>query len=288
MKNSPALLCLAFALCSAGAASAQEVASLSKALTFHASFDHGLDADFSTGAKNARYRAKGEFVPATFNEELQPQPQGGRFGGGLLFPKKGKTRPQYQGVNILQYSETDWSASVSLWLKLDPNKDLEPGYCDPVQIVGDDSKKGFIFMEWSKNETPRFFRFAIRPILHLWNPNDTPWDDIAFDKRPMIQVANAPFSREHWTHAVFSFEHLNHKNAQPVGRLHLNGKKVGSIEGWDLSFGWNPASIEIVLGASYVGAMDDLAVFNKALSDAEIAALHALPKGVSELRISNP
>jgi hypothetical protein len=256
---------------------------MAKALTFHASFDHGLDADFSNGDKGARYRSKAAFVPAEFNQELQHQPQGGRFGGALFFPKKGNSRPQYRAGDLLNYNGTDWSASVSVWLKLDPDRDLEPGYCDPVQIVGDDTKKGFIFMEWSKNESPRLFRFAIRPLLHLWNPGEKPWDEIPFDKRPMVQVANAPFSREAWTHAVFSFEHLNSKQAKPRGRLHLNGRNMGAIEGWDLTFGWDPSLVELVLGASYVGAVDDLAVFHKALSDAEISTLYSLPGGVRDL-----
>ena len=263
--------------------SAQETPALASALTFHASFDHGLDADFSVSEKSARLRSGGGFVPAAFNEDVVHQPAGGRYGGGLLFPRKGKTRPQFHAPAILGYNGADWSATVSVWLRLDPDRDLEPGYCDPVQITGDDTKKGFIFMEWSKNESPRLFRFAIRPLLELWNPANTAWDELPAERRPMVQVANAPFSRAAWTHAVFSFEHLNSRAAKPVGRLHLNGKLAGSIEGWDLRFGWNPDSVELVLGASYVGAMDDLAVFNRALSDREISALHVLPGGAGAL-----
>ena len=52
----------------------------------------------------------------------------------------------------------------------------------------------------------------------------------------------------------------------------------------DLTVGWNPAAILLVLGAAYVGSMDDLAVWNRALSPEEIARLHALPGGVETLR----
>lgn len=265
------------------ACAAEDLSALSKALTFHASFDHGFDADFSLGGKEAKTRGKSGLVPTTANEDLQQLAQGGRFGGCLHFPKKGANRPQFNGAQVLHYNDSDWSATVSIWLKLDPDKDLEPGYCDPVQIVGDDTKKGFIFLEWSKNETPRFFRFAVRPLLHLWNPNNIPWDQLAVDKRPMVQVARAPFSREQWTHAVFSLEHLNHRGLQPSAHLYLNGQKAGSITGWDLTFGWNPNAVELVLGASYIGHMDDLAIFNKALSPDEVATLHGLPNGASAL-----
>ena len=257
--------------------------SLKQALTFHASFDQGFDADYTRGEKGALSRTKQGIVPLTANEELKLVPEGGRFGGGLHFTKKGSTQPRFKGVGILGYNATNWSASVSVWLKLDPDKDLEPGYCDPVQIVGDDTKKGFIFMEWSKDDAPRHFRFAIRPKIELWNPNGLDWAKMTDAQRPAVNLPRAPFSREAWTHAVFTLEHLNDKVKKPVGRLFLNGKLMGSIENWDLTLGWNPGAVQLVLGASYVGYMDDLAVFNRALTSAEVTQLFGLKTGVREL-----
>jgi hypothetical protein len=262
---------------------AQSPSALGRALTLHASFEKGLDADFSRGEKGCYVRQGKEVVAAVPNDEVRLAPDAGRFGGALHFTKKGAFRPQYKGQGMLGYNDQSWSASVSVWLRLDPDKDLEPGYCDPVQIVGDDTKKGFIFLEWSKNETPRYFRFAIRPLVHIWNPNNVAWDDIPFDKRPMVQVSRAPFSRDTWTHAVFTLENLNDKSRKPVGRLYLNGALQGSIENWDLTFGWNPAQVLLVLGASYVGHMDDLAAFDRALTPEEVKQLFVLKTGVREL-----
>jgi hypothetical protein len=162
---------------------------LKASLAFHASFDAGLDAEFSRGEKTCVVKKGKELVPAVFNEELAHDAKGGKFGGCLHFPKKGVTRPQFSGVKMLGYSAEGWNATVSTWLRLTPDVDLEPGYCDPVQIVGDDGKKGFIFLEWSKDETPRFFRYAIRPLFHIWNPTNVQWGDIPAEKRPMVQVA---------------------------------------------------------------------------------------------------
>ena len=262
---------------------AQSVAPLKQALTFHASFDKSLDADFSRGDKACLVRGKQGTVPAALNEELKLVPDGGRFGGGLHFTKKGTTQPRFKDAGVLNYNATNWSASVSVWLRLDPDKDLAPGYCDPVQIVGDDTKKGFIFLEWSKDETPREFRYAIRPKVEIWNPNNLDWAKMPDAQRPAVNLRKAPFSREAWTHAVFSFANLNDKAKKPIGRLHLNGKLVGTIENWDLTLGWNPDAVALVLGASYVGHLDDLAVFNRALTDAEVTQLHGLKTGVREL-----
>ncbi len=225
-----------------------------------------------------------DLLTAAPNDEVRLAPDAGRFGGALQFTKKGNFRPSYKDGGVLGYNDKNWNASVSVWLRLDPDKDLEPGYCDPVQIVGDDTKKGYIFLEFSKDETPRFFRYAIRPLFKIWNPDNLQWADIPVGKRPMVQVARSPFSRETWTHVVFSLENVNDKGKPQIGRLHLNGQLQGTIENWDLTFGWDPARVLLVLGASYVGYMDDLAVFNRALTDGEVKQLYELKQGVGELK----
>ena len=256
---------------------------LRRGLTFHAPFDTGFDAASSADDPACRVRAGGKMVSPTPGPEMRLATDG-KFGACLVFPKKGTVRPEYAASRSLAYGTTDWSATVSVWLRLDPDKDLEPGYCDPVQIVGDDVKKGFIFLEWSKDHAPRHFRFAVRPIYHLWNPDAVGWEQIPDERRPMVKMEQAPFRRDRWTHVVFVLDHLNDHAAPPRARLHVDGKPVGVIQGHDLTFGWDPAAIRLVLGAAYVGSMDDLAVWNRALTAEEIARLHALPGGVETLR----
>ena len=83
---------------------------------------------------------------------------------------------------------------------------------------------------------------------------------------------------------VFTLENVNDKSKPQIGRLYLNGKLQGTIENWDLTFGWDPSRVLLVLGAAYVGHMDDLAVFNRALTDGEVKQLYGLKQGVRELR----
>jgi hypothetical protein len=256
---------------------------LSEALTLHASFDSGFDADFSRGSKACVVRRGKELVKLEPSDEVQLVGEG-RFGGAMKFPKKGTTRPQFSGIDVLGYNAKNWSTTVSVWLSLTPDEDLEPGYCDPVQITGDDNKKGYIFLEWSKDETPRYFRYAIRPLFHIWNPKGIQWADIPFAERPMVQVEKAPFSRDRWTHVVFTVENLNDKSKKPSGKLYMDGKLQGAIENWDLTFDWNPESVALVLGASYVGRIDDLAAFNRVLTAEEVKRIFELNTGIVELR----
>lgn len=258
--------------------------SLSQSLTLHAAFDTGLKADFAKGDPACYVQQGPSLAEAAPTDEVRIAPDAGRFGGALHFTRKNNFRPAYKDAGTLGYNGKSWSTSVSVWLKLNPDEDLEPGYCDPVQIVGEDTKKGFIFLEWSKDETPRLFRYAIRPLFHIWNPDNVQWADIPFNKRPMVQVEKAPFSRDKWTHVVFSLQGVNDKSQPQIGRMHLNGKLQGTIENWDLTFGWDPEKVLLVLGAAYVGQLDDLAVFDRALTDPEVTHLYQLERGVRDLR----
>jgi hypothetical protein len=264
-------------------------AALGKALTLHASFDRGLDADFARGDRtlysytNNEQRAQGG-VKGLPDNLIQIARGAGHVGDALLVTKKNPVKPFYKDGGNIGYNATDWSCTVSVWLRLTPDIDLEPGYCDPVQFVGNDTNKGYIFLEFDRDSNPRYFRYAIRPLLELWDPQKVGWAALPFDKRPMVQVDRAPFSRAKWTHVVFTVEHVNSKTTKPSGRLYIDGKLQGAIENWDLTFGWDPNAALLVLAQNYTGHIDELAVFDRVLTQDEVKVVCALPNGVADLR----
>lgn len=280
------LLSLAVASSLPALAAAADLKPLRDALTLHAPFDSALDAAFSRGDATA-YIAKGNppkgQPPIAPEDVLKIVPGAGKFGGALHVTKKNPHKPYYKGPGVVDYKAANWSGSVSIWLRLTPDEDLEPGYCDPVQIVGGDTKKGFMFLEWSKDETPREFRYAIRPLFEIWNPKGQDWAKMTDAERPMVKVQPGPFSRTRWTHVVFTFDKLNAGKAG-VGKMYLDGKLAGTLSGWDFTFGWEAEKVQLVLAAAYVGHMDDLAAFNRALTDAEVKQLFELKGGVADLR----
>lgn len=261
---------------------AADRASLRDALTHHVSFDEKLAADYSRGDRALYVTGGGASGAALESDAIKVERDAGKFGGALHITKKNPVRLFVKTPGVLDYKGANWSGAVSIWLRLTPDEDLEPGYCDPVQLVGGDNKKGFIFLEWSKDETPRHFRYAIRPLVELWNPNNLDWAKMTDAQRPMVKVERAPFSRTQWTHVVFTIDRLNSGKAGS-GKLYLDGKLQGAIKDWDLTLGWEAEKVQLVLGTAYVGHMDDLAVFNRALSDAEVRAIFALPHGIRDL-----
>ena len=187
-----------------GVLRAMSSGNLSSALTLYASFVKGLDADFSRGDQICYIKKGAELQRAEANDDAKILAESGRFRGCLHFSKKSGFQPAFKNFGVLGNNDGKWNNTVSVWLKLNPDSDLEPGYCDPLQIVGDDEKKGVIFVEFSKDETPRHFRYAIQPLFQIWNPDNVAWDDIPFNKRPMVQVDRPSFSREAWSHIVFA------------------------------------------------------------------------------------
>jgi hypothetical protein len=127
-----ALTCTAF---SAGAAEAR----LKEALTFHASFDEGVEADFGRGdlalysAPNMKRRDEAQAgLPPGGSVRLAAAE--GRFGNALHFTRKSPLL-FFKAEKNLPYSKENWSGTVSLWLRVDPETELIPGYTDPIQIT---------------------------------------------------------------------------------------------------------------------------------------------------------
>ncbi|HET6409953.1 MAG TPA: LamG domain-containing protein [Chthoniobacteraceae bacterium] len=254
---------------------------LRSALLMYTSFDGKLDADVAAGDAKLYTAETGDR-----KEAKAGLPEGGLVlheDGALRFTKKMKPVVFFRGEENLGYQVKDWTGSLSVWLKLDPDKDLEPGYCDPLQFVAQGWGDGNMFIEFSKDHTPRHFRYAIQPVTKHWNPTGAQWEAIPEPERPMVAVQKPPFTSDRWTHVVFSFGNVNSGKKDGWGRLYLNGELQGEFKNLDATFKWDVAQSALTLGLSYVGLLDDLAVFNRPLTDAEVKAIHASPRAIGPL-----
>lgn len=283
-------LVIPLALLSFGATGSQAAApaALREALTFHASFDHGPDADFALGDRTL-YSAPAMVKRAGSSPGLPPSgyvsivKNQGRFGDGLRFHKNSPEMIFFQAERNLAYHTNDWNGTVSFWLSLTPDADLEPGYTDPLQITSRAWNDAAFFVEFTKDEKPREFRLGAYADLKVWNPQNRDWGRIPFEEKPLIKVERPPFARDQWTHVVFTFQKFNTGRSNGVTKLYLNGHPQGTLSPRQQTFTWDPAKSMVMLGLSYVGRWDELAMFNRALSDAEVQALHQLKNGVQAI-----
>lgn len=283
----PVVTILAAAFLLATVTRGADPAALRSALLLHASFDGRMDADFAVGDPRLYHAPTGnraEARPGLPDDGLVTvAPGAGRHGDALHFTKKMSPVLFFRGERNLPWGTNAWGGAVSVWLRLDPDRDLAPGYCDPLQFVGQEWEVGNLFIEFSKDHTPRHFRAAILPVKKSWNPNNRGWEDIPEKERPMVPVHRPPFTRERWTHVVVCFGNVNSGKPDGWGRLYLDGQDQGAFENWALPFNWEVEQSALTLGYSYTGWLDDLAVFNRPLTADEVRALHALPAGIKGL-----
>ncbi len=263
-----------------------EATTLGEALTFHASFDTGPDADFSAGDPTlytaASYDEQDQATPGIGNPEIEIAGGVGRFGDALRFNARNQHAVFYRAEANVAYAADDWNGTVSFWLSLDPAVDLEPGFCDPIQITATAFNDAAIWVDFTR-ENPRQFRLGLFGDLDVWNPDalasaDHPW----FLDR-LIVVDDPPYATGRWTHVVITYSGLNTEGGG-TANLYLDGvPQPKTVTGIAEPFTWDLARAAIRLGVNYVGLLDEISMFNRALSAAEVRLLHELERGVAEL-----
>jgi hypothetical protein len=259
------------------------------ALTFHASFDHGIDADFAVGDGGLRHAPsmtrQAEAKPGLPDSgEVQLARDAGRFGHALRFTKKKSPMVFFRAAKNVAYQTNDWNGTVSFWLSTDPAGELEPGFCDPIQITPRAWNDAAFFVEFEKRTNDIPFRLGVYPDFKVWNPANKKWADVTAAEKPLSAVANPPFGRGKWTHVAFTFEHFNTGRDDGTARLYLDGAMAAVLGPRRQTFTWDPERCSIMLGLSYIGLWDELAVFNRALTAGEVRQLHGLKNGARDLR----
>lgn len=259
---------------------------LKTALTFYASFDNGINADYSLGDKNlytvTNRRAIDSAQIGLHKSGVKHVTDKGLYGGALLFTDKTPGSIYYPSAKNITYSKTDWSGAVSFWLRLDPNKDLKPGYCDPIQITDVSYNDAAIWVDFTKDNNPRDFRLGVIGDRDSWNPTPEGPDNAnpLFIKQ-LPAVKNPPFGSDQWTHVLINFSNLNTENGK--AELYMNGELKGTRSEITDPFTWELEKSNIYLGLSYIGLYDELSIYNKSLSKKEITTLYELENGVQTL-----
>ena len=280
------MLCLVVLLSRQAGAQTTPSQQLAKALVFHASFDATVDADFARGDRRLYTAPSGkrdQAQPGNARKDVTLAPGKGRHGGCLRFADNSKQVLFYQAKDNLPYSQQDWSGTVGFWLRLDPDQDLKPGYCDPVQITDKKWNDASFFVDFTKDDVPRKFRLGVFANYKFWNPKDIKWEQFPAEERPMVTVDKTPFGRDRWTHVLFTFSGINREGEAATAALYLDGKLQGTVRR-PQQFTWETSKAAIMLGLSYIGDFDDLAVFDRALTQAEVQQLYGLKGGVKDLR----
>lgn len=281
VKTSLTISTLCVVLIGCNSAPASTKIDIKTALTLYASFDEGYAADFAKGDPVLYTTASWDMasgITAITGEEgiVARLTEGGRSGGALRFSTDWNPIVFFKGKENVGYEDADWSGAFSFWLRIDPASGLAPGYSDPFLITDKNWDNSSLYVDFTE-DNPRHFRFAVFSDYSTWNPEGKSWEDYPAKDRPMIDLEKLPFAANEWTHVVLNFAALNSgkEKARIIG--YLNGEKIGVLEGHAPKLSWDMDKVLMSIGRHYAGDFDDLAVFNRELSDEEVQSLYTSP-----------
>lgn len=271
------------------ALSAEDEAALAKAVSFYASFDEEVRGDFGGGGLKAATRLdhptnKGEFVfEPGFDSKVFRIAKGkgvnGKNGGALeavdVLPRRGRIYFPVKGN--LAYKSGGWGGAVSLWINTDPNTLLKTPFCDPIQITEKGANNGGLWLDFP-DVKPRDMRLGAFPAVPEGKQGIAETDPDA----PLVWMKGVGFKSGEWHHLVMSWKNFDTGQANGEAALYVDGKQIGCVEGRDLAMNWNVDKAGVYVAVNYIGLLDELALFNRPLTEGEILLLRDKPDWVGE------
>ena len=232
---------------------------------FHASYATGPDADTSGGDGMARLH----------DEVVCWDPDAGRQGGALVFAAAGHGWAEdecvYAAAGNFPYDPDGFAGTVSMWLRCDPDEDLDPMVpVDPFHISRRAADGSFYLDLTRPNDdrygSPRHLRFG------LYNDSD---ENSRFVGGQLLVVGELGWQRDDWHHIVGTWRNANSGHTDGVAELWIDGVRRSWMEGYEHRVTWDVDTLTIGLGQRFAGAIDDVLILDAALDGAQIKALQA-------------
>jgi hypothetical protein len=265
---------------------------LHKAVTFYASFDTAVQGDFGGGELNPSTRSnhkteKGAFVfeKGVPEKAFRIAPGKGVSGGALevldVLPDNG--RIYFPARGNLAFKKGGWGGTLSMWINHDPDVQLKTRFCDPVQITQKGAGNGGIWFDFNDAKPNRNLRMGAFPAVPDGKPSIKESRE-AFS--PMVWVDQPNLKVGDWHHVALVWQNFDSGKTDARASLHIDGKLMGEIKEKDypISMDWDLDKAAIYLGVSYIGLIDEFALFDRPLAPDELILLRTQPAILSALR----
>ncbi|MBY0231642.1 MAG: LamG domain-containing protein [Gemmataceae bacterium] len=251
------------------------------AVTFHASFDEEVKGDRGGGSllPFTRWTAEKPKEPFAFKDGIDKKlfriAKGKGVAGGALeavgvLPRN--SRIGFPAKGNLAFKKGGWSGSVSVWCKTDPDKKLVTGFCDPVQITQRGANDGGLWFDFN-DKKPRDLRHGAFPALAKGEKGVSEDDPAA----PMVRVPGIGWKEGDWHHVVLTWKNLDTGKKDAVTALWIDGKLIGEVKDRAIAMDWDVEKTNIYVAINYIGLLDELALFDRALTAEEIKRLKEEP-----------
>jgi hypothetical protein len=248
---------------------------LKKAVTFYASFDEGLMPDVGVGPIRTRFGDPKEPSKFIFKDGYDKNiykinKQNGLAGNCLeaIDVLKDRGRFFYPVKGNLAYKKGGWGGACSMWILMDPQA-LKLQFCDPVQITQKGANNGGIWFDFN-DAKPRDLRMGVFPAVPEGKTGAKESDADA----PMVRLPKIGFKADVWHHIVLSWSNFDTGKPNAVATLYIDGKAIGSVKDRAIAMDWDIEKAGIYTAVGYTGLLDEMACFNRALTQEEVTALH--------------
>ncbi len=279
-----AIACLVLILAAVPVSAGEDA--LKKAVTFYASFDESLTPEVGVGTIKTRAGDPKDPKKLTFadgyNKDIYKIAKGkGVAGGGCLdatdvLPNRG--RFFYPVKGNLAYKTGGWGGACSMWINMDPAA-LKLQFCDPVQITQKGANDGGIWFDFN-DAKPRDLRMGVFPAV----PKGVVGAKESDADAPMVRVPKVAFKAGEWHHVVLSWSNFDTGKKDAVATLYIDGKKIGEVKDRAIAMDWDVEKAGVYTAVGYTGLLDEMALFNRALTADEVTALHKTPGLLSGLK----
>ncbi|MBI1353752.1 MAG: hypothetical protein GC160_05345 [Acidobacteria bacterium] len=257
------------------------------AVTLYASFDESLEADHALSSPHLRtrsgaldapeaFRFVDGFDPAVYRVAEGAGVSGGALEATAVLPNFG--RIFYPAAGNLPYREGGWGGAVSFWMRTNPDSMLRTPFCDPIQITQRGANNGGLWIDFP-DSSPRDLRLGAFPS----KGGRASYAETDPDA-PLVIVEAVGFRETDWHHLAFCWSDFDSGLASARATLYIDGREQGAIEGREIAMEWDAARTGIYLAVNYIGLLDELAVFRRPLSPAEIRTLATEPAALTTLR----
>jgi len=257
---------------------AGDVAALKKAVTFYASFDKSLTPEIGVGTIKTRFgdpaKPKEQRFERDYNDDIYRIAKNKGISGSCLeardvLPNRG--RFFYPVKGNLAYKKGGWGGAMSMWINMDPAA-LKLSFCDPIQITQKGANNGGIWFDFN-DAKPRDLRMGVFPAVADGEKGAKESDADA----PMVWVKKVPFKAGDWHHIVMSWSNFDTGEKNALATLYIDGKKIGDVKDRAIAMDWDIEKAGIYTAVGYTGLLDEMALFNRALTADEVTALHKTP-----------
>jgi hypothetical protein len=230
----------------------------------YASFRESANADIARGD-----------TAATCNPEVvRLEPGAGRDGGALLFSAAdygwAEDEFTFAASGNFPYQTGKFDGSISMWLKCDPDLDLNDDVpVDPFHISRHAADGSFYLdltrpLDW-RYGAPRKLRFGIY--------GDSPEQDM-FVGGQLLVVGDLNWSATEWSHVVATFAGVNSGADNAVAEIYIDGQRRGWMRGYQHRLTWDIDEMTIGLGQRFAGAIDELLILDKPLGEEQVSELY--------------